>query len=102
MTMNDVTTGKITGDFKVLINDVEGMVKATASQAGERMEDLRQRLEKKIENGRKALAERRKTWLQKGDDAKAGAESCLRENSWAGLAIATGLGVLLGLLFRRR
>ncbi len=100
--MNEVTTGKLVEDFKVLIDDVEALVKATANQAGESIGDLRQRLEKKIDDGRKALAGREIGWFQKSKEAKTQAESCLRENSWAGLAIASAIGVLLGLLLRRR
>jgi ElaB/YqjD/DUF883 family membrane-anchored ribosome-binding protein len=98
--MNEVTTKKLSEDFKVLIEDVEDIVKATASQTGERIGDLRQRLEKKIEDGRKTLAE--KTWFQKTQDTKAGTESQLRENTWAGLAIAASIGLLFGLLLRRK
>jgi ElaB/YqjD/DUF883 family membrane-anchored ribosome-binding protein len=97
--MNEATTTKLAADFKVLIDDVEELVKATASQTSERIGDLRQRLEKEIEDGRKALAE--KTWFQKAQEVKAGKVSRLGENTWAGLVIATGIGVLLGLLLRR-
>jgi ElaB/YqjD/DUF883 family membrane-anchored ribosome-binding protein len=97
--MNEVSAKKLAADFKILIDDVEELVKATASQAGERVGDLRQRLEKEIEDGRKALAE--KTWFQKAREAKAGTESRLRENTWGGLVIAAGIGVILGLLLRR-
>ena len=45
--MNEITTEKLSEDFKVLIDDAEDLVKATASQTGERIGDLRQRLEKK-------------------------------------------------------
>ncbi len=45
--MNEVTTKKLSEDFKVLIEDVEDLVKATASQTSERIGDLRQRLEKR-------------------------------------------------------
>jgi ElaB/YqjD/DUF883 family membrane-anchored ribosome-binding protein len=100
--MNEGATRKLADDFKVLIDDVEGMVKATASQTGERVGDLRRRLESKIEDGRKALAERQKAWFQRRGDAETEAKSCFWENTWAGLAIATGLGVLIGLLLRRK
>jgi ElaB/YqjD/DUF883 family membrane-anchored ribosome-binding protein len=98
--MNEVSGRKLAADFKIVMDDVEELIKATASQTGERVGDLRQRLEKKIEDGRKALAE--KTWFQTAEEAKARTESRLRENSWAGLAVATGIGVLLGFLMRRR
>jgi len=97
--MNEVSARKLAGDFKIVMDDVEGLIKATASQTGERIGDLRQRLGKKIEDGRRALAE--KTWFQTAEEAKARTESCLRENPWAGLVVATGIGVLLGLLLRR-
>jgi ElaB/YqjD/DUF883 family membrane-anchored ribosome-binding protein len=97
--MNEVSARKLAADFKIVMSDVEELIKATASQTGERIGDLRQRLEKKIEDGRKALAE--KTWVQTAEEAKARTESRLRENPWAGLAVATGIGVLLGLLLRR-
>jgi ElaB/YqjD/DUF883 family membrane-anchored ribosome-binding protein len=99
--MNEETnTTKLSADFKVLMDDVEELLKATASQAGERVGDLRQRLGKSIEDGRNALAE--KAWFQKAQEAKAETESRLRENAWAGLVIATGIGVLFGLLLRRK
>lgn len=98
--MDDITTRKIATDFKLVLEDVEELVKATASQTGERITALRQRLEKKLEDGKKSLAE--KNWLQSAGEAKAQAESHLRENPWAGLAVATGIGVLFGLLLRRK
>lgn len=99
--MSEATTSKLAADFKVLIDDVEELVKATASQAGECIGDLGQRLEKKIEDGRKALAGREVGWFQKSEEANTQADSRLCENSWAGLVIASVIGVFLGLLLRR-
>jgi ElaB/YqjD/DUF883 family membrane-anchored ribosome-binding protein len=98
--MNETAAKKIAEDFKVLINDAEDLIAATASQTGERIGDLRQRLQTKIEDARKGMAE--KTWFRKVQRAKAGAESCLGKNSWAGLVIAVGVGALFGLLLRRK
>ena len=98
--MSETATKKLAEDFKVLIDDAGDLLAATASQAGERIGDLRQRLQSRIEDARNRLSE--KTWFRKGQEAKAGAESCLRKSSWAGLAIAVGAGALLGLLLRRK
>jgi ElaB/YqjD/DUF883 family membrane-anchored ribosome-binding protein len=76
--MNEVSARKLAADFKIVMDDVEELIKATASQTGERIGDLRQRLEKKIEDSRKTLAE--KTWFQTAEEAKARTESCLRDN----------------------
>lgn len=98
--MSDITTRKIAADFKLVLEDVEELIKATAGEAGERIGALRERLEKKIEEGKKLLAEN--TWFQSAEEKKAQAESRLRENPWAGVALAAGVGALLGWLIRRR
>jgi len=84
----------------MVIEDVEELIKATASEAGERIGALRERLEKKIEKGKKLLAEN--AWLQSAEEKKAQAQSRLRENPWTGVAIAAGVGALLGWLIRRK
>jgi ElaB/YqjD/DUF883 family membrane-anchored ribosome-binding protein len=53
--MNATIKEKLASNFRALIHDVEELLKATASQTGESLADLRQRLETKIEEGRKAL-----------------------------------------------
>jgi len=97
--MNEVSATKLAADFKIVMDDVEELIKATASQTGERIGDLRQRLEKKVEDARRALAE--KPWFKTAEETKTRTESRLRENPWVGLAVASGIGVLLGLLLRR-
>jgi ElaB/YqjD/DUF883 family membrane-anchored ribosome-binding protein len=98
--MNEVTTRKFADDFKVLIDDIEDFVRVTANQAGERIGDLRQRLTKGIEDGKKGIAAH--PWLKAASEAKAQTEACLRENTWTGLVVATGIGLIFGLLLRRK
>ena len=45
--MSEISARKLAADFKIVMDDVEGLIKATASQTGERIGDLRQRLEKR-------------------------------------------------------
>lgn len=99
--MDEVTREKLASDFKALIDDVEELLKTTGSQTGEGVADLRQRLEKKLEEGRKALDEQQKALLEKAKEARASTEAYLRENPWTTLGIAAGIGLVLGLLLRR-
>jgi ElaB/YqjD/DUF883 family membrane-anchored ribosome-binding protein len=99
--MDEVTREKLASDFKALIDDVEELLKTTGSQTGEGVADLRQRLEKKLEEGRKALDEQQKALLEKAREARASTEAYLRENPWTTLGIAAGIGLVLGLLLRR-
>jgi len=99
--MNEVTREKLSADFKAVIGDVDELVKATSSQTGEKIADLRQRLGKKLEDGRKALSEEGPL-RAKAEEARAFAEAYLREKRWASLAIAAGIGLVLGFLLCRR
>ena len=98
--MSETETKKLAEGFKVLIDDARDLIAATASQTGERIGELRQRLQTRIEDARSRLPE--KAWFRKAQEAKAGVESCLRKRSWAGLVIAVGAGALFGLLLRRK
>ena len=99
--MNEFIKEKLASDFKALIDDVEELLKATASQTGESIADLRQRLQMRIEEGRKALGEQQQVLLDKAEEARASAEAYVRENPWTTVGIAAGVGLVLGWLLRR-
>ena len=46
--MNEGTREKLTSDFKVLMDDVQELLKTTSSQTGESIAELRQRLGPKL------------------------------------------------------
>ncbi|MGB7946900.1 MAG: DUF883 family protein [Candidatus Binatia bacterium] len=100
--MNEVTREKLTSDFKILMEDVQELLKATSNQTGESIADLRQRLGQKLEYGRKALSEQERALRDKAVVAKASAAAYLEEKPWATIGIAAGVGLLLGFLLRRR
>ena len=99
--MNEITGQKLAEDVKVLINDAEELLRATASETGERIVDLRRCLEQKLVECQTELAEQERVWLQKAEQVRAFAASYLRENAWTKVAIAGGVGMVLGLLLRR-
>lgn len=98
--MNEVTKEKLSADFKAVIGDVDELVKATSTQTGAKIADLRQRLGKKLEDGRKALSEQG-ALRARVEEVKASAETYFGERR-APLAIAAGIGLVLGLLLGRR
>ena len=60
--MDGETTSKdkLVGDLKNLVADAEELLKATASQAGEKVSEARQKIEQSLIEGKKALPTRRK------------------------------------------
>jgi ElaB/YqjD/DUF883 family membrane-anchored ribosome-binding protein len=55
--MSEFTTKKLFADLKVLVDDVERLLSATEGEAGERVTDLRQRLARRVEEGKAALGQ---------------------------------------------
>lgn len=93
---------KLVGDLKNLVADAEELLKATASQAGEKVAEARQKIEQSLIEGKKALADAEKTLRQKSKEAADLADDYVRDNPWSAVGIAAGVGLVLGLLIRGR
>jgi ElaB/YqjD/DUF883 family membrane-anchored ribosome-binding protein len=92
---------KLVGDLKTLISDAEELLKASASQAGEKISVARQKIEQSLVEGKKSLADAEKLVIKKGKEAVDVADDYVRENPWGAVGIAAAAGLVLGLLFRR-
>ena len=97
----EATREKLVSDLKVLIDDAEELLKATANQAGEKVATVRQRIEQSLHEGKQSLAEAEDVLLDSGKEAAKAADIYVRENPWNAVGIAAGIGLVLGLLIRR-
>jgi ElaB/YqjD/DUF883 family membrane-anchored ribosome-binding protein len=94
----EVTMDKLVQDFKVVIRDAEGLLKASAGELGEKAREARVRLSASLE-GAKA------SFHKVEEKAIAGAKATdrvIRDHPYQSLGIAFGAGVLIGLLVSRR
>ena len=98
----EVTRERLISDFKVLIDDAEELLRATAGQAGGTIDTVRRRFEQSLEEGKQSLAEAEVLLVNKGREAAKTADVYVRENPWNAVSIAAGVGLVLGLLMRRR
>jgi ElaB/YqjD/DUF883 family membrane-anchored ribosome-binding protein len=92
---------KLVGDLKTLIGDAEELLKASATQAGEKFSVARQKIEQSLVEGKKSLADAEKLLVKKGKEAADVADDYVRDNPWGAVGIAAGIGLVLGLLIRR-
>jgi ElaB/YqjD/DUF883 family membrane-anchored ribosome-binding protein len=92
---------KLVGDLKTLINDAEELLRATASQAGDKISVARQRIEQSLIEGKKSLADAERVLVERSKEAVDIADDYVRENPWSAIGIAAGVGLVLGLLIRR-
>ena len=100
--MESETTGKdrLVGDLRNLVADAEELLKATASQAGDKIGVARQKIEQSLIEGKKALADAEKSLVAKSKECAEIADDYVRENPWSAVGIAGGIGLVLGLLIR--
>jgi ElaB/YqjD/DUF883 family membrane-anchored ribosome-binding protein len=92
---------KLVADLKTLINDAEELLRATASQAGDKITFARQRIEQSLVEGKKSLADAEKVLFERSKEVVDIADDYVRENPWSAIGIAAGVGLVLGLLLRR-
>lgn len=86
---------KLTRDIKVLVTDLQELLKATTSQSGEQIAAARARLES-------ALAYAKDTVTLQTRDAAEATDRYVHENAWTAAAVSATVGLLIGFLIGRR
>ncbi len=97
-----VTTAKLFEDLQVLARDAEALLQATATHTGERVAEVRARAQESLQQARTRLNEMQDDVAQQARDAALAAEDYVKKNPWQSVGIAAGVGLLIGLLLRRR
>lgn len=97
-----VTKDKLVQDFKIVVADAEELLKATASQAGEKVAVARERIQDSLHKAKVKLAEAEDIVIQKGKLAARATDEYVQENPWRSVGIAAGVGLIIGLLIGRR
>lgn len=97
---------KLARDLRLLLDDAEELLKLTAAQAGERVADVRARVQESLKKARGQVEDLGAEAAELAQSASSAAERCVRENPWKslGAAAATGAiaGLVIGLLIGRR
>jgi ElaB/YqjD/DUF883 family membrane-anchored ribosome-binding protein len=78
-------------DLKAVIADAEELLRATAGEAGPKVQEVRERAEESLRAAREHL---------KGAGSEL--DSQVRANPWAAVGIAAGVGLVLGILLSRK
>ena len=97
-----VAKDKLVADFKAVVSDAEELLKATASQTGERAQAARARIEESLGEARERLATLQADLLDRSKVAARATNQLVHENPWQSVAVAAGIGFLLGLITGRR
>ena len=97
-----VTKDKLVQDFKIVVSDAEELLKATASQAGEKVAVARERIQDSLHKAKVKLAEAEDVIVHETKQTAHAADEYVRDNPWRAVGIAAGVGLIIGLLIGRR
>lgn len=84
-------------DLKVLLREAEQALSDSTSEAGDKFDELRERLRGALNDGKHSLARLRD---EAGRQAKK-ADELVRSHPYQAIGIAAGVGALIGFLFAR-
>ena len=99
---NDVSKQKLVADLKVVVADAEELLRATATQAGEKVSAARERIQASLATAKVKLTDAERALVDKTKDAAKAADVYVRENPWQAVGIAAAAGLVLGVLISRR
>ena len=104
MTTSDtaVTKDKLAQDLKIVISDAEELLRATASQAGEKVSVAREKIQDSLRHAKVKLAEVEDILVDKGKLAARATDEYVHDNPWKAVGIAAGVGLIIGMLISRR
>jgi ElaB/YqjD/DUF883 family membrane-anchored ribosome-binding protein len=97
-----VTADQLIDDLQTVIRDAESLLRATAAQGGEKVQEVRARAEESVRQAKERLAGARKEAFEKAGALAGDANEFVRGNPWQAVGIAAGVGLVLGLLMSRR
>jgi ElaB/YqjD/DUF883 family membrane-anchored ribosome-binding protein len=97
-----ITTDKLVEDLHTVVRDAEELLKVTASQAGEKVQEARVRAEESLRGARERLSALEDDALERARAFANDTEAYVREKPWNAVAVAAGIGLVLGLLIGRR
>ena len=99
---NDVSKQKLVADLKVVVADAEELLRATASQAGEKVSVARERIQASLATAKVKLSEAEQALLEKSKLAAKATDEYVRDNPWQAVGVAAVAGLVLGVLISRR
>ncbi len=98
----DISTDKLVADLKIVVADAEELLRATASQAGEKAGVARERIQASLANARVKLVEAERALAERTRQAAKVADDYVHENPWQAVGVAAVVGLVLGVLISRR
>jgi ElaB/YqjD/DUF883 family membrane-anchored ribosome-binding protein len=100
----DVTAAReqLLRDFNQVVSDTEELLRSLASVGGEKATAARESVEENLATAKKRLRDLQGSAVERATDAARATDDYVHENPWQVIAIAAGVGVLVGLVLNSR
>ena len=98
----NVTRDQLVADAKVVIDDVESLLRQAAAASGQQAQELRERASDTLRTAREKLQDAQITVAANARAAAHATDDWVHEHPWSAVGIGAGVGFLLGLLVSRR
>jgi len=102
MDENNVTKDQILSDMRVVVGDLESMLKATANSADADVRALSERLRDRLSVAKSRLLDAEHAMLERGRQLARTTDDYVHQHPWSSIGAAAGIGLLLGVVISRR
>jgi ElaB/YqjD/DUF883 family membrane-anchored ribosome-binding protein len=97
-----IDSEQLVGDFKALMADAEALIKATAGQEDGMIGSIRSKALETLSSAKENFSNAQGSLTDKAKVVAESADEFVHRNPWEAVGVAAGLGLLIGLFFRRR
>jgi ElaB/YqjD/DUF883 family membrane-anchored ribosome-binding protein len=93
---------KLLNELRTVITDTEELLRMTEDQVGDAANGIRERMTLRLNQATKELHHLQHMAVEKAKEARHATDEYVNENPWKSVGIATGVGLIVGLLLSRR
>ena len=102
MEEQNISKEQIISDMRVVVGDLESMLKATANSADADVRALSERLRDRLAVAKARLLDAEHAMLERGRQIARSTDDYVHQNPWSSIGVAAGIGLLLGVVISRR
>ncbi|MBI4754791.1 MAG: DUF883 domain-containing protein [Betaproteobacteria bacterium] len=100
--VSEVGKDKLVADLKLVIGDAEELLRLSAHQAGDKVAELRVKMQDHLTSARARLSDAESVVVEQTRAAARATDDYVHDNPWRAIGVAAGVGLVLGMLIGRR
>ncbi len=100
-TTEEVSKEKLVEDLRVVVKDAEELLQATAGTAGDKIAEVRDRVQKRLVVAKENLATAQESLVCRTKEAARVTDDYVHDHPWRAVGVAAGVGLVVGVLITR-